>query len=127
MNTAKYIYSLSCPVTGYVKYVGCTSNLKSSLLCHSTGRNIPVRSWISSLNDKPVIEVLDLATEENVLEIESYWIQQMQVWGFCLLNKKSTLSRPYKKLYPRPSKVNIFDQIKEYGLYIKLAKELESL
>jgi hypothetical protein len=59
---AFYIYTLKDPETQEVKYVGKTKNLK------------------------PIIEVLDIGSEENINELEIYWIAQLKAWGFNLTN-----------------------------------------
>ncbi len=51
--------------------------------------NALMYEWIDTLsqnNSIPEIEALDYCEKENVKEMESYWINQFNTWGFNLLN-----------------------------------------
>lgn len=90
------IYSLSCPITNEIRYIGFTSreslqkrfseHITPSALVKSNKKN----NWIKSLlkkNLKPIIEFVDDCTESNWQERESFWIYQFKAWGFKLLNE----------------------------------------
>lgn len=87
------IYTLSCPITLKVKYIGFTSRLglekryKEHL---RDKRKCKRNSWIKSLLKKnlyPIIEHLDSCNKQNWQELEQYWISQFKCWGFNLLNQ----------------------------------------
>lgn len=88
-----FIYSLSDPKDGLIKYVGKTSQkLNKRLFCHiseSKKRNDKKSNWISSLskqNLKPIIEILDEVPENQWEFWEKYWIAQLSAWGLNLKN-----------------------------------------
>lgn len=89
------IYTLSCPLSKTVKYVGVTrQQLKSRLSGHKTGGNgynSELTRWIKGLTQPPIIEpVLEFFANnhhEACLE-ENFWIEQFGQWGFELLNRK---------------------------------------
>lgn len=86
-----YVYTLSCPITNHVRYVGKTNNLDKRLSAHINDKMKSYKSsWIASLANKglkPILETLDETDDERysyVLEV--YWIAQMKQWGFNLTN-----------------------------------------
>jgi hypothetical protein len=94
MKQKYYIYTLSDPITGDVRYVGKTNNIKNRFWKH-TGPYylkagwIPKNKWILWLKNqglKPVIEILDEGTEDNIDDLERYWIEQFKQWGYKLKN-----------------------------------------
>lgn len=93
MGNKKYtIYTLCCPVTGIVKYIGSTSSkLKYRLtghICDSKRLSGPRHDWIESLTLKgltPLIEPLEII-ENDWENAEKYWIAQFRSWGFPLTN-----------------------------------------
>jgi predicted GIY-YIG superfamily endonuclease len=86
-----YIYTLSHPITGEVKYVGKTVNPKQRKHNHSnTARDKGTykRNWINLLKSqklRPKFEVIDEVTNDWKFW-EKYWISQFKVWGFTLCN-----------------------------------------
>jgi len=93
MITTTYIYTLSHPLTGEVKYVGKSIDTKDRLRQHikiaKYGRiNNLSCNWVKSLLSqglKPKMDVID----ETVGEwewLEMYWISQFKTWGFKLKN-----------------------------------------
>lgn len=90
-----YIYSLSCPKTGQIRYVGKTNNLKKRLFGHLSlsrkpGKKTHVQCWIGSLLNEsinPIIEMLDKVPTDEWVFWEEYWISQIKYWGFELTNK----------------------------------------
>ncbi len=86
-----FIYTLSCPITGDIVYVGKTNNLRSRFNQHKKDkRNITkLKSWIISLAKKglfPIMEIIDECDETNWENTEVFWIQQLKCWGFKLKN-----------------------------------------
>jgi hypothetical protein len=86
------IYTLSCPITGSVKYIGKTIKPLISRLSehiYDSNRHRNKRSnWIKSLTNNnllPVIEPLE-TVYNNWAEAEMYWIAQFKAWGFDLKN-----------------------------------------
>lgn len=89
------IYTLECPITNQVRYVGKTKQkLIDRWYAHCSSYRLNEtksykNTWIKSLikkNLKPIIKLLDITTEENWQECEQYWISQFKAWGFNLVN-----------------------------------------
>lgn len=91
-----FIYTLAHPLTGEVRYIGKTKDLKDRLTRHiqksyldKYDKNTYKSRWIKKLlshNLKPIMEVLD-ECDENLVDIyEKYWISQFKTWGFNLVN-----------------------------------------
>lgn len=90
-------YTLSCPLSGEIRYVGQTiSPLRKRLNLHMTNPSNPnAKIWINSLKKKklrPIIEELESVTKKESTMSESYWIHQFKAWGFNLLNKQFNIS-----------------------------------
>ena len=91
-----FIYTLSNPETNEVRYVGKTKNPKDRLKRHlqrsyldKYEKNTHKSRWIKTLlknNQLPIMEILDSGDEENINQLEIYWISQMRQWGFDLTN-----------------------------------------
>lgn len=96
MNNQKTvsIYTLSCPKTGNVRYVGASSNPTHRLSGHKSDakrrNSAPVQKWISSLLDEgliPIMDIVDSADSNTRDEREKYWIQRYKDGGCDLLNQ----------------------------------------
>lgn len=88
-----FIYSLTCPISGEVKYIGKADDVKRRLRQHvyqskkSDGRkNVWIRELLSE-GLKPIMGVLDEVSYDDWGYWEDYWINQSKIWGFDLLNK----------------------------------------
>jgi len=86
-----FIYTLSCPISGDIKYVGKTNDLRLRFNQHKSDKRKlnKLKSWIINLANKgtfPIMEVIDECDENNWMEIETYWISQLTSWGFVLKN-----------------------------------------
>lgn len=85
------IYTLCCPLTGEVRYVGkthfsLTERLAKHLISFENNRRT---QWIKSLGSqgmKPIIELVEVVEEGDWVSAEQYWIEQFRQWGFELLN-----------------------------------------
>lgn len=89
----KFIYSLSCPETKIVKYIGKTNNINRRLRNHvsnnSLSNSTKKNNWIISLlrrNLIPLIEIIDEVEEYNIDFWEKFYISLFKTWGFELLN-----------------------------------------
>jgi hypothetical protein len=93
------IYTLTDPIDNQVKYVGRTHNeLKIRLYghLHPKIKYTNKAKWVYNLrknNLRPIIDILeDFHMERNQENwekahiVEKYWIEQLQQWGFVLLN-----------------------------------------
>lgn len=96
-----HIYTLSCPKTKQVFYVGLTiEGLNKRLEGHIYSmkhNNTPVARYLSFNNINPIIEELEFYPKisiRNARKKEAYWIDQFRQWGFNLLNRTSNLNRP---------------------------------
>ncbi len=105
MNGLITIYTLKCPFTDKIRYVGQTKHdLPLRLLVHRTNpTNTLMRKWIASLGDAPpTIEEIEQVCEEDANDIEMYWIAQMKAWGFDLLNARITAPKWRRTRTPIP-------------------------
>lgn len=88
----QYIYSLSCPISGEVKYIGKSKNPNKRLLDHIRKcRNTTSHknSWIIGLTTKGVNPVMHVIEETNIDEVnfwEMHYISLYKSWGFSLTN-----------------------------------------
>tara|TARA_R110000803_G_C11812249_1_gene300852 strand:+ start:98 stop:634 length:537 start_codon:yes stop_codon:yes gene_type:complete len=90
MNT-KLIYTLSCPFTDEVHYVGKTTMGMTRPLSHlSNSHSEKIRIWVDELKvlgDKPVVKIIDnISSVEDLDYKERYWIQYYMNKGNLLLN-----------------------------------------
>ena len=85
------IYTLTCPITNDIRYVGKTDGeLKTRLSAHISAPTSRLnRKWILILkgfNLKPIIECIDITDDKNAESTEQYWIDQLRSWGYVLHN-----------------------------------------
>lgn len=86
-----YIYSLLCPLTGDIKYIGKTINPKIRFNNHIKefrGKNKKI-NWIKSLYKKnllPIMKIIEVVPFENEDEKEIYWINYYKNLGCDLKN-----------------------------------------
>lgn len=89
-NKMTYIYSLSHPLTGEIRYVGKANKLKDRLRCHINEKGKSHRkNWIDQLKEnglKPVMEVIDFVEQDNWQFWEQVYISLFKSWGFILVN-----------------------------------------
>ena len=88
-----YIYTLACALTGEVRYVGKTIDLRTRLMTHKSKRsNVALHQWIRSLlnsGSEPVMELLETlyeADDTSWKEAERFWIATLRFYGCRLLN-----------------------------------------
>lgn len=73
------IYSLNCPLSGEIMYIGCTGNLKKRYYNHLSDLDYSLKSiWIFNLKRKnlyPTINILEEFDDDNIKYIvEKSWI-----------------------------------------------------
>jgi len=88
-----FIYSLSDPITGDIRYIGKANNPKKRVLDHikenKTSNKSHKISWIKSLLSKGLLPIVEIVDEIPKLEWEfweQYWISQFKSWQFNLTN-----------------------------------------
>lgn len=86
------IYSLSDPITGHIKYIGKTCNLKErhAQHCAVSLRKNDKNIWLLSLKDKglkPIISIIEQCGEMEANEREIYQIKSHIDKGCNLFNK----------------------------------------
>lgn len=91
MQETTFIYTLDCPMTGEVKYVGKSNAPKSRYRNHLNDlrENNLKTNWVKNLKSKNKTPVLSIIDEVDIGEWrfwEKYWICQMKCWGFNLKN-----------------------------------------
>lgn len=92
-NLLYKIYTLSCPITKAIRYVGVTKKqLNDRLSGHIYDAKKLIASkdkinWISEV-ERPFIELLDFSeSKDEAFFLEKYWVSQFKQWGFNLINK----------------------------------------
>ena len=115
------IYALLHPETGEIRYIGKTEqdlgNRLSGHLTSSKRRNHPVNQWISCLDDKPLIRLIEKVNKRNWREAEKSWIWYFQCKLECkLLNVAEGgaggAGRPYGYNHSEETKEKIKNQLK---------------
>ena len=87
-----YIYKLSDPITGKIKYVGKSNDPKKRLSDHiyNCDRTITHKNnWVKSLLEKgerPILEILEVVDQSNWERHEIYWIEKLRDEGHDLTN-----------------------------------------
>lgn len=101
-----YIYTLSCPITNDIRYIGQSFEPKVRYRRHifdSRKRKDHKSNWIKSLLEKslkPILNIIHICNESNVDYYEKYYIEE------------------YKKLYDLTNS-------KEGGKVYKMTKEIK--
>jgi len=79
MKTYK-IYCLKNPANNEIRYIGVTtlkylsSRLSQHYYCAKHNKQTHVAKWIRKINQKPIIELIEICNENNWEEREKYWI-----------------------------------------------------
>lgn len=85
-----YIYSLSDPQTGEIRYIGKSINPKKRIDNHlHIKKKSHCSCWIQSLRNKklkPLFDIIDTVSKEDWIFWEQWWICQAKAWGFRLTN-----------------------------------------
>lgn len=87
-----YIYALCCPVSGEIRYVGKTINLRTRLRAHLKAKNEKTHKqyWVNSVAAKglvPIFEILEeIPSEIDWQESERFWISYLRFIGCRLTN-----------------------------------------
>lgn len=90
-----FIYTINCPITNDIKYVGKTKNklesrLKQHIYQSKKNAKNKIQCWIKTLlnnNLLPIITILDYAdTNKNANILESMYIQLFKSWNIDLKN-----------------------------------------
>ena len=91
-----YIYTLTDPIDGIIKYIGKTKNIEKRLKRHMSDWSINSEpwtrknkwlKWLKNSNLMPIIESIDNGDSNNINNLEKYWISQFKCWGFKLKNQ----------------------------------------
>lgn len=138
-----YIYTLSDPTSKEIKYIGKTKNLKDRLSRHMNPSNLKntwtaKSKWLKYLknnNLKPMMEVLDTGDENDIDDLEIYWISQFKTWNFKLKNETEGGQIPtpkgskLKKRHIKSLKHNHPNKkpVCQYTINNKFMKEYESI
>jgi hypothetical protein len=108
-----YIYTLNCPKTSDIRYVGKTKfPIEKRLEFHTRdlrGHSYKVK-WIKSLISeglKPTIHCIEIVNELNWVEKEIFWIAKMKSDGHNLVNNSIGGEGPSGAVYSEESLKNI--------------------
>jgi group I intron endonuclease len=91
-SSSTYIYSLSDPFTGLVRYIGKADDLRVRYNNHVSlkGKESTRKSaWVKSLikkGAKPIIEIVDFVDKAEWKFWEQFYISLFKSWGFVLVN-----------------------------------------
>lgn len=139
------IYTLSCPKTNEIKYVGATiSTLSKRLSQHKCDNRVNLRSeWINGLKKEsltPKIELLDIVQNDVWEQEEMFYISYFKYLGFDLVNmtkggvgiemtqairKKISKSKLGTKTKDSTkAKISIANKENRIGYYANIAPEL---
>ncbi len=121
LTNIAYIYSLNCPTTGTIKYIGKTGNTKKRYNDHIKYTYLKSKkaSWIKSLiskNLKPVMNILEIVDDKISDSREIFWIKYYEDRGFNLKNMSSGGTGGKTKSFGRPilrSDGKIFATVKD--------------
>lgn len=99
-----YIYVLVDPRDDMIRYVGKTINLRARYACHccpKEGNGLYVKRWLKQLKDQnlyPVMELLEICTDDIWKEREIYWIAMGKElnWPITNLTKGGETTTGYK-------------------------------
>ena len=91
MKSERLIYSLCCPFTDDIHYIGKTTQGMSRPLQHaSNSHSTKVKEWVEELREighKPKVTILEnVSLNDNLDGRERYWIQYRLNKGDLLLN-----------------------------------------
>lgn len=89
-----FIYTLTCPLTKQIKYVGKSNDIKNRVKQHiyrikHTDIILEKDKWIKDLLSKglkPIIDILDEVPVKEWDYWERFWILTITSWGFDLVN-----------------------------------------
>jgi group I intron endonuclease len=85
-----FIYTLTDPRTGFVRYVGKADNLKARYNRHLKAKGISHRTcWIKRLQAegmRPRLEILEEVPQVSWQDAERFWISYLKFLGFQLTN-----------------------------------------
>jgi len=91
------IYSLVCPLTGAVVYIGISNNLKKRYKGHMYSPIAGLKDFIAELREKSLMPIMN-ELETNLpyyeaLRREREWISKVQMQHGTLLNRRGVLKR----------------------------------
>jgi y4mF family transcriptional regulator len=91
MKSQKLIYSLCCPFTNKVHYIGkSTEGMRRPMQHLNKSHSEKIRDWVDELKKlsyAPIVNILEYVSfEEDLDGRESYWIQKEINKGSLLLN-----------------------------------------
>ena len=134
MESKKLIYSLSCPVTNKVHYIGKSTQGMLRPMEHLTkSHSNKIQEWVEDLRmlgHAPIINVVEyILGSEDLDERERYWIQKELKKDSALLNSMLvtpvTIASDINTLLEnhKPSHLHIGKTIKEKRKMLRLTQE----
>ena len=99
------IYTLTCPISGFIKYVGISNNPNRRYLEHlgyKYDTNKHKKNWINSLKNKglkPKINILESEIDiESAIKKEIMYIEMFKSMGYKLVNISNGGNLPPSRL-----------------------------
>lgn len=81
------IYSISCPYTGEVRYIGKSKDFNTRIRKHlSSTLKTRTSKWIHSLDKKPIFNIIDEVSEDKWQDAEKGYIRLFKSIGCQLYN-----------------------------------------
>src|SRR5688572_16140222 len=99
-----FVYKLTDPVSGCVRYVGCTADAEARLKAHlCEAAETLKRTWFEYLERQgllPIMEVLEVVPcdsiqDELARKREGFWFRHFEALGEPLLNQKDPETGSY--------------------------------
>lgn len=120
------VYALESPFDGKVYYIGQSKKglVRPYSHCKSS-HNKELFEWIQSLGREPIVRILENNIDDfDLLNKESYWINEMKKRGEPLFNKIISTERTFKCINYNVS-IFIKEKRKEYKIsQIELSKKV---
>lgn len=125
-TTVVYIYTLSCPKTGEIRYVGQSKNPEKRLKEHRASGTAKLYLWIHDLlanGDAPVLEIVEQCDVGARYKREMFWIKKLQSEGHPLLNHEVAGQATNEENMRKFKKMRLSENIQRSAL-IKILKTI---
>jgi len=117
-----YIYSLTDPRDGMVKYIGKSKNPEKRLKAHGLDSDSPDKYlWFLELkreNSCPTLDIIDTCDKEGSNFMENFYISLFVTWGFDLYNRVGNNQKNHFARTTNEKKIAIIRQ-KNLKRYLK--------
>lgn len=120
----EYVYTIRCPLTDFVVYVGKTKNLRHRFGCHkrASDKTSEVGRWCKAMLSIGLEPNFNIEREvEYVCQEEDLLIDFYRSIGMATFNRTTTYfgikSRPYKRFFNQQNQLSMFSGKLPIGYY----------